>query len=191
MKLRPTESQIAQQIVDYLRLHGWRVHRLEADIRGPKARPKREDIGTPDYIAVRQCAGPGGAFDVWYVEVKRPGGRLRRSQQIWIDDARKRGWNVAIASSIDDLLAAGMPGLDDCASPRLERSAVRSERSADHRAVMLLSRGAQITDGARKFACGCVRLTVDDADGAGLFRESQRFGFDGPKIPLFRFSSLR
>jgi len=104
---RPTENQIAQQVVDYLRLRGWRVHRLEADVRGPKALSKREEIGTPDYIAVRQCAD-GTGCDVWYVEVKRPGGRLRRSQQIWIEDARRRGWNVAVASSIDDLIAAGM-----------------------------------------------------------------------------------
>ena len=110
---RPTENQIAAQICDYLRLHGWRVHRLEADLRGPKARSKREDAGTPDYIAVRQRGGPGSSYEVWYLEVKRPGARLRRSQEIWIADARKRGWNVAVASSIDDLLEAGMPGLDD------------------------------------------------------------------------------
>jgi hypothetical protein len=111
--MRPTENQIAQQVVDYLRLRGWRVHRLEADLRGPRARVKREEAGTPDYIAVRHSSGPGSTCDVWYVEVKRPGGRLRRSQQIWIEDARRRGWNVAVASSIDDLLEAGMPGLDD------------------------------------------------------------------------------
>jgi len=104
---RPTETQIAAQICDYLRLHGWRVHRLEADLRGPRARVKREEAGTPDYIAVRQRPD-GAACDVWYVEVKRPGGRLRRSQQIWIEDARRRGWQVAVASSIDDLIAAGM-----------------------------------------------------------------------------------
>jgi hypothetical protein len=111
--LRQREIDVAQQILDYLRLRGWRVHRLEADIYGPRARVKREEIGTPDYIAVRQCAGPGSQCDVWYIEVKRPGGKLRRSQQIWIEDARRRGWQVAVASSIDDLLAAGMPGLDD------------------------------------------------------------------------------
>ena len=104
---RPTENQVAQQVVDYLRVHGWRVHRLEADLRGPKALVKREEVGTPDYIAVRQRAD-GSACDVWYVEVKRPGGRLRRSQQIWIADARKRGWQVVVASSIEDLVAAGM-----------------------------------------------------------------------------------
>jgi hypothetical protein len=107
MKLRPTENQIAAQIIHYLRLHGWRVHRLEADLCGPKASSKREDAGAPDYIAVRQRAD-GAWCDVWYVEVKRPGGRLRRSQQIWIEDARKRGWQVVVASSIDDLIAAGM-----------------------------------------------------------------------------------
>jgi hypothetical protein len=112
-KCAPTENQIAQQVVDYLRLHGWRVHRLEADLRGPRARVKREEAGTPDYIAVRNSSGPGSTCDVWYVEVKRPGGRLRRSQQIWIEDARRRGWNVAVASSIDDLLEAGMPGFDE------------------------------------------------------------------------------
>jgi len=107
MKPRPTENQIAAQICDYLRLYGWRVHRLEADLRGPKARSKREEAGTPDYIAVRQRADAVGC-DVWYVEVKRPGGRLRRSQQVWIEDARRRGWQVAVASSVEDLVAAGM-----------------------------------------------------------------------------------
>jgi hypothetical protein len=102
-----TENQIAQQVVDYLRLRGWRVHRLEADIRGPKPLSKREEAGTPDYIAVRQCAD-GSACDVWYIEVKRPGGRLRRSQQVWIEDARQRGWQVVVASSVEDLIAAGM-----------------------------------------------------------------------------------
>lgn len=105
---RPRENEVAAQIIDYLRLHGWRVHRLEADLRGPRARVKREEIGTPDYIAIRQRGGPG--CDVAYIEVKRPGGRLRRSQQIWIDDARKRGWMVVVASGIGDL--AGLPGCD-------------------------------------------------------------------------------
>jgi hypothetical protein len=107
LKRAPSENQIAAQIVDYLRLHGWSVHRLEADLRGPRARVKREEAGTPDYIAVRQYS-PAMNYDVWYVEVKRPGGRLRRSQQIWIDDARKRGWQVVVASGIEDLVAAGM-----------------------------------------------------------------------------------
>jgi hypothetical protein len=107
MKPRPTENQIAQQVVDYLRLRGWRIHRLEADLRGPRASVKREEAGTPDYIALRQRAD-GSACDVWYVEVKRAGGRLRRSQQIWIEDARKRGWQVVVASSVEDLIAAGM-----------------------------------------------------------------------------------
>ena len=110
-RVKPTENQIAQQICDYLRLHGWNVHRIEADLRGPKARVKREEPGTPDYIAVRIATGIASfvrSYDVVYIEVKRPGGRLRRSQQIWIEDARKRGWTVVVASSIDDLVAARM-----------------------------------------------------------------------------------
>ena len=106
-----TENHVAQQICDYLRLHGWRVHRLEADLRGPKALVKREEVGTPDYIAVRQRE-PFGPCHCWYIEVKRPGGKLRKSQEIWIADARRRGWNVAVASSIEDLILAGMPGIE-------------------------------------------------------------------------------
>ena len=111
-KCAPTENQIAAQICDYLRLHGWRVHRLEADLRSPKALSKREEVGTPDYIAVRQRAH-GAGCDVWYVEIKRSGGRLRRSQQIWIEDARRRGWRVVVASSVEDLVAAGMVWMRD------------------------------------------------------------------------------
>lgn len=110
-KLRPTEKQVAAQIIDWLRLLGWQVHRLEADVYGAKARVYLEDAGTPDLIAIRQRGGPGSACDVAYIEVKRPGGRLRRSQQIWIDDARKRGWTVIVASGIEDL--RGLPGCDD------------------------------------------------------------------------------
>jgi hypothetical protein len=101
-----TENQVAHQICDLLRLHGWRVHRLEADLYGPRARAKREECGTPDYIAVRPKYD--GFYDVVYVEVKRPGARLRKTQEIWISDARKRGWKVVVASRFEDLVDAGL-----------------------------------------------------------------------------------
>jgi alpha-amylase/alpha-mannosidase (GH57 family) len=109
-KTRPTENQIAQQIVDYLRLRGWRVHRLEADLRGPKARVKREEPGTPDYIAVRTATGVASfvrGYDVVYIEVKRPGAKLRRSQEIWISQARDEGWDVVVATGVEDLIKSG------------------------------------------------------------------------------------
>jgi len=104
----PTENQIAQQICDYLRYRGWRVHRLEADISGPKAKAKREDAGTPDYIAVRRREWQATGCDCVYIEVKRPGGKLRRTQELWIWQSRDEGWDVIVASSIDDLVAEGL-----------------------------------------------------------------------------------
>ena len=98
--LRPSENDIAQAVIDLLRLRGWRVHRLEADVYGPRARAKREEQGTPDYIALRH---ENGSCRAVYIEVKRLGGRLRTSQEIWIEDARRRGWEVRVVDDIEDV----------------------------------------------------------------------------------------
>lgn len=105
MKL--TENHVAGQILDYLKVHGYRVHRLEADMYGPKHATKREEVGTPDYIAMRWYAptleGNAGYSYGFYLELKRPGGSLRKAQEIWIADARKRGIPVAVCDSLEAL----------------------------------------------------------------------------------------
>jgi hypothetical protein len=104
-------------------VHGWRVERLRADKYNRKcpkcghevqtqerAKVKLTEDGTPDYLALRFASPPPSAPKwlcrfprAFYLELKRPGGKLRKAQEIWIEDARKRGIPVCVADGIDAL----------------------------------------------------------------------------------------
>jgi hypothetical protein len=109
VKLKQSEDDVIREIQTYLRTHGWRVHRLEADRYRAKKRIFNEEPGTPDLIAVWQqrILSNGKEVDCFrdflYIEAKRPGGKLRTSQRIWIEDARKRGWPVIVCDSLESL----------------------------------------------------------------------------------------
>jgi hypothetical protein len=100
MKL--SERQVAQVCLDYLRCHGWTVHRLTADSYDGHRHKAHEQVeaGTPDYAVVYSC---GPRPTTFYLETKKTGGKLRRSQEIWIADARRRGIPVCVADSYDAL----------------------------------------------------------------------------------------
>jgi hypothetical protein len=104
--LRLSERDIEKQLVDYLRLHGWHVHRLEADLWRSKRASAREEVGTPDFICLRRASWyeEDRSVRAFYLEVKRPGGKLRPSQEFWIGYARARGWCVIVADSLDSLI---------------------------------------------------------------------------------------
>lgn len=78
------EKHVAQAGVDWLRLNGWMVHRLQADKHakgGNRKRHEQEEPGTPDYICHR-FSGTGTL--VFYWEAKRTeGGKIRQSQKDW------------------------------------------------------------------------------------------------------------
>jgi len=107
------ERHVEQAILDRLRLNGWRCHRLKSDVHAGNRRQKqeREEVGTPDYIAIRVYAGMkqrciGGECslhqcDAFYIEAKSARGKLRTSQIIWHAEARKAGYIVIVASSIE------------------------------------------------------------------------------------------
>lgn len=111
------EKDVVRQCWDWLRAHGWRVERLMADqytIKArcpactcffdvqatPRAPEKQTEPGTPDYAAL-WCKK--GIHRFTYLEFKRPGGKLRKSQEIWIADARKRGWPCLVVDSLESL----------------------------------------------------------------------------------------
>lgn len=114
-----TEAQLARELRDHLRVRGFVSHRIQADVwdGGHQKAHEKEEPGTPDYI----CHGTRPLFAtewgralvslgvsvnvaaalhahspvIFYWEAKREkGGRVRKTQRIWIDNARRRGLAV-------------------------------------------------------------------------------------------------
>lgn len=116
---KPLEAEVCDEILTWLRLHGWRVERVTAEsyvqhvhvqcpqcgcdfTRGVSRRHKLHETveeGTPDYLCSKWF-GQGLASISFYLETKRPGGKLRPSQKIWHADALGRGIPVCTADSI-------------------------------------------------------------------------------------------
>lgn len=96
--LQPSEKQVALAVIQFLRYRGWRVHPLHAEQNFRHAEDRKEERGTPDYICVKSC---GSAF---YLEVKRPGGKLRESQKLWRDQAIRDGFVVMVSDNIDKFI---------------------------------------------------------------------------------------
>ena len=74
------ESHVAKSCRTVLELRGWKVLRLPVGLF--KTLDDRHhsvgEVGLPDYVALH------GDFRPFFVEVKRPGGKLSRIQEIWI-----------------------------------------------------------------------------------------------------------
>lgn len=101
--LRLTEADVALACVQHLQAHGWRVHRLTADSYNGHRHKRHEktDPGTPDYLALRPNVN--GYCAAFYLEVKRPNGKLRESQKRWIDHAAIFGFEVCVADSFESM----------------------------------------------------------------------------------------
>jgi hypothetical protein len=115
-RLRPpkfelSENDVERQINDYLRWHGWRLHRLHVG----KARfPSGHWVefypqGTADWMATR---GRQGA--VLYYEVKRPGEKPSADQVVFLEQARREGypadWFDSLAAFVAWYKALGLAG---------------------------------------------------------------------------------
>lgn len=85
----PTENQIQSGIRDFLRLKGWFVIRHQA---GLGSHP-----GLPDLQAMKNGV-------TWWIEVKKPGGRLSLVQQKFRDTVKATGINWMCAYSIEDVI---------------------------------------------------------------------------------------
>lgn len=100
--LKLSEADVALACVQFLQAHGWRVHRLTADnYAGHRhKRHERTEAGTPDYVAL--LPDKSGLVGAFYLEVKRPNGKLRASQKQWIDHAVSYGFEVCVADSFEE-----------------------------------------------------------------------------------------
>lgn len=83
-----SESDIRAQIKDYLMLHGWLTW---INWQGPFS-----FRGVTDLTAIR-----GG--QVWWIEIKRPGERLRPDQETFRDLIAQQGGNWLMATCIEDV----------------------------------------------------------------------------------------
>lgn len=83
-----TETQIRNEIRDFLRLHGWKVVRI--------VQSALSERGIPDLVAIR------GGQTVW-IEVKTPEGRLSKYQERWLQDLEDHGGWYVVARSVEDV----------------------------------------------------------------------------------------
>lgn len=99
-----TEADVALGCIEYLRAKGWMVHRLQADRHangGNRKRHEKEEPGTPDYICHKIVNNGLGHSHVFYLETKRPKGKLRQSQIAW--QFAHSHENICVARSVENL----------------------------------------------------------------------------------------
>lgn len=106
-----TEEDIVGQIRTYLEMNGARVNRIVERI--PYGR-RTSEPGIPDligwgnwnrlFVDGKEIVGFGNFFPtVFFIEVKRPGGKHRPAQEAWIARAREDGILAFFAESLDDV----------------------------------------------------------------------------------------
>lgn len=114
-KLRLSEADVTQQCVDFLRAERWTCKRQHVGVFIPLAQKDKPDpqavtigeTGDPDWLIMRVLTDrlpDGGSWpDLFYLEFKRPGGRLRPGQKLAHKALRKDGWLVCVAHGLDEL----------------------------------------------------------------------------------------
>ena len=97
IEIDKTETEIQKDIIDYVRLIGGIVLRLNASSMSNKI--KACPVGTPDLLAVLRT------MLIW-IEVKTEKGKLRPAQVEMIKELRARNQIVIVARSVDDVIKA-------------------------------------------------------------------------------------
>ena len=101
----PLESEIQKQCLNWLTLHGilaWRQNSgaMQGTYKGKARFVRFTSIqGVSDILA---CANDGTFIAC---EVKRPGGKLRPEQELFLAAVRKRGGVAIVAHSLDEMIA--------------------------------------------------------------------------------------
>lgn len=97
-KIQLSENDVERACVDLLRLHGYYVVRLQSGLfKTPDGRWIRVgETGLPDYVCVRSD---------FFLEVKRPKGKLSDAQREKIFELEACGFHVATIDSVERLEA--------------------------------------------------------------------------------------
>jgi hypothetical protein len=105
----PLESVIQAKILDWLKAQGyfcWRSN--NAPIFDPKrkafrAAGKYAPKGLPDICGILQRTDGTYQGRAFFIEVKRPGGKLRPDQAAFMDQANELGALAFMATSLDEV----------------------------------------------------------------------------------------
>ena len=109
------EADVTRQVIDYLEARGWRAIRMQSGLfkratPGYTGRVRVGEVGIPDWLIVSYLypydhyLGPPAVSispALFWLELKRPGEKLRKGQPEWIDKERARGALVCVADSLE------------------------------------------------------------------------------------------
>jgi hypothetical protein len=112
--MKPTEQEIQKTIIDYLRLKGYYVQRMNSGkmsymYKGKQSFMSLADAGTPDLLAFKryQYQATGGV-EMYFIEVKRPGKKPTTLQLAKMSELQEYGAACLVATSVNDLINAGI-----------------------------------------------------------------------------------
>jgi hypothetical protein len=97
------EKEVTGQIRDFLKVKGWRALRMNPTVV-MQGRVLPGETGIPDYFFVKYIK-PGISATLW-VELKRPGGKLRPKQIEWIAKEQQRGATIWVVDSFTEFADA-------------------------------------------------------------------------------------
>jgi hypothetical protein len=112
--IQPTEQQIQKTIMDYLKLRGYYVQRLNSgrmayEYKGRNSFINLNAAGTPDIMAFKEivclCVNHETNHDLklYFIEVKRPGKKATPLQIEKMKELEKYGARCIVATCIEDL----------------------------------------------------------------------------------------
>lgn len=96
-RIKLSEAQVSEQVKAFMEAEGWRVHIGHAENNFRHRKDRREVTGCSDYICVEPISR-----DWFYLECKRPGGKMRESQKLFQLDALKDGCTYIVAEDLDE-----------------------------------------------------------------------------------------
>ena len=98
--VKPKEHEIQTEIMNYLRAKNWMVFRMNSGaIRTERGGLVRMNpAGTSDVLAIKngKCT---------FIEVKRPGNKITRLQEMKMEELSSFGANCFVATSVESVIA--------------------------------------------------------------------------------------
>lgn len=116
--LKASEKEIQNSIIEYLKLKGWYVMRLNSgnvsrDYRGKTYFIRGQEAGTPDLLAFKKrCVNcmddPEHDVRLMFIEVKKLGNKATSLQTAKMQELREYGAYCCIATGVESLQLVGI-----------------------------------------------------------------------------------
>ncbi|HEX9060883.1 MAG TPA: VRR-NUC domain-containing protein [Clostridia bacterium] len=112
MSEKLSEHQIQSQIIQYLHSKGWHIERMNSgamrqrDLRGKMYIIRLHEAGTPDLMAFKTLYdNDGGRIGarLLFIEVKVPGNKPTRLQELKMQQLHEKGATCIIAHSVEEV----------------------------------------------------------------------------------------